>query len=197
MRATLLVSALIPFVLVPALACGGGGGSTGPTTPASTLTSGESTVPKAPDHPESDKVTWKKDAPAKDCHTSSKGGGDLSAGAMSMAKGCVDTGKMKQVGTTTTGQGQASGANMVKAIPLAAKANHCYRIFGLADASITDFDIAVIDSAGKSAGEDLNDSNEAIVLEDGSICFKEDDNANVNAAVATGSGNWAVVIFGD
>jgi len=102
---------------------------------------------------------------------------------------------MHKLGTTTTGTG--SGSAMVTAIPLKAQANHCYRFFGLAEATVTDFDIAVIDSAGKSCGEDLNDNNDAIVLEDGNICFTADDAVNVNAAVASGQGKWAVEIWSD
>jgi hypothetical protein len=86
---------------------------------------------------------------------------------------------------------------MVKTIPLAAKANHCYRVFGLAEPTVTDFDIAIMDSAGKLAGEDTTDANDAIVLEDGVICFTADDAANVNTAVATGQGKWAVEIWSD
>ena len=103
---------------------------------------------------------------------------------------------MHQVGQPTTGEGVGSAAS-VKTIPLAAKANHCYRIFGLAAPSVTDFDIAVMDSNGKLAGEDGTDSNDALVLEDGSICFTQDDAAIVNAAVATGSGKWAVENWSD
>jgi hypothetical protein len=86
---------------------------------------------------------------------------------------------------------------MVKSIPLAAKANHCYRVFGLAEASVTDFDIAIMDSAGKLAGEDTTDTNDAIVLEHGAVCFSQDDSASVNTAVATGKGKWAVEIWSD
>jgi hypothetical protein len=114
-----------------------------------------------------------------------------------IAGACVDTKKMHQVGQPTTGEGTASTATMVKTIPLKAQANHCYRIFGLADPTVTDFDIAVMDSAGKSVGEDLTDSNDAIVLEQGTFCFKQDDAVNVNTAVAAGNGKWAVEIWSD
>ena len=178
-------------------ACGGGAAN---QTAASATANAENkkptdqTMPKAPDHPESDKVTWKKDG--KNCHTNDKGAGDLAASVTTMAKGCVDTSKMKMLGQPTQRKGAETG-QMVTPIVLNAKANHCYRVFGLAQASVTDFDIAVMDSAGKSAGEDLTDSNDAIVLEDGAICFKVDDTAAVNAAVASGAGNWVVEIWSD
>jgi hypothetical protein len=141
-------------------------------------------------------VTWKKDVSKKNCHGAAKGP-DLAASVTAIASACVDTTKMHQLGSTTKGEGVASSATMVKAVPLAAKANHCYRIFGLAEPTVTDFDIAVMDSAGKSAGEDTTDTNDAIVLEDGAICFTQDDAATVNMATATGKGKWAVEIWSD
>jgi hypothetical protein len=111
-----------------------------------------------------------------------------------MANGCIDK-KMHQVGQPIAGEG--SREKMVQSIPLKAEANHCYRVFGLAEPSVTDFDIAIMDSAGKSAGEDLLDSNDAVVLEDGAICFKQADTASINVAVAAGSGKWAVSIWAD
>jgi hypothetical protein len=146
--------------------------------------------------PESDKVTWKKDPVAKNCHKASATA-DLVSATTGIAGSCVDVTKMKVFGSPTSGEGQASTDTMVKSIPLAAKANHCYRVFGLAEATVTDFDIAVMDSAGKLAGEDTTDANDAIVLEDGSICFSQDDAAMVNTAVAAGKGKWAVEIWSD
>jgi hypothetical protein len=122
--------------------------------------------------------------------------GDFTAAVTGMAQACVGT-SMKQLGAATTGTGEASTASMVTTIPLKAKANHCYRVFGLADSTVTDFDIAVIDSAGKSTGEDGTDGNDAIALEDGAICFKADDSVNVNTAVASGKGKFAVEIWSD
>jgi hypothetical protein len=206
MKSSLLGRPTFLALLVSTAACGGGAAATpAPTTPTSTTTSAaptpapagaaDSTLPKAADHPESDRVSWKKDATVKSCHKGLKGG-DLVAGATQMATACVDP-KMHQLGQPTTGTGLASSATMVQSIPLKAQANHCYRVFGLAEPTVTDFDIAVIDSAGKSAGEDLTDSNDAVVLENGSICFKQDDTASVNAAVAAGTGKWALEIWSD
>jgi hypothetical protein len=185
---------LAAFALASLAACGGGASAT-----SSTVSSlGATTTPAAVQatKPESDKVTWKKDAAKKNCHQAAKGA-DLAAQTTAIASACVGPTTMHQVGSPTTGEGQASSSTMVKSIPLAAKANHCYRIFGLAEPTVTDFDIAVMDSAGKLAGEDTTDSNDALVLEDGSICFTADDAANVNTAVASGTGKWAVEIWSD
>ena len=187
---------LLTLVFLSLAACGGGSGS-GPAS--STPTSGgatDSSMPKAPTHPDSDKVTWKKDTEGKACRTTTKVSGELSASLNSMASGCVDK-KMHLVGQVATGSGQEGAGTMVTSLPLKAQANHCYRVVGLADPTITDLDVAVMDSAGKLAGEDLNDSNDAIVMEEAAICFKQDDAANVNVAVAKGQGKWAVGIWSD
>lgn len=197
MRTTSKALTPIFALLVATAACGGGAANTdaaSATSAAANKSPTDQTMPKAPTAPDSDKVTWTKTG--KSCHTNDKGAGDLVASVTSMAKGCVDTGKMKMLGQPTQGKGSETG-QMVTPIPLNAKANHCYRVFGLAQASVTDFDIAVMDSAGKSTGEDLTDSNDAIVLEDGNICFKVADTVAVNAAVASGAGNWAVEIWSD
>jgi hypothetical protein len=192
--------ACLPLAACVFVSLAGCGGSPPPPAASGTTESlgAKTTTPAAvkASKPESDKVTWKKDASAKNCHQPLKGT-DLAAATTSVASVCVDAMKMHQLGTPTSGEGQASTDTMVKSIPLAAKANHCYRVFGTAESTVTDFDIAVMDSAGKLAGEDTTDSNDAIVLEDGAICFTADDNAMVNTAVATGKGKWAVEIWGD
>ena len=201
MRASLLgrISSAVSLVALASLplvvACGGGAASTpGATTPTPGAAPHGAGMP---DHPESDKVTWKKDAAPKSCHTGNKGDGDRVASVTSMAKGCVDTGKMHQVGTPSQGENSGTTGKMGTTIPLKAQANHCYRVFGIAEATVTDFDIAVMDSTGKSCGEDSTDGNDALVLEDGNICFKADDDVSVNVAVATGTGKWAVEIWSD
>jgi hypothetical protein len=180
------------------LGCGGAGTQSGAASPteaaAPTGPKNDPSLPKAATSPESDKCTWKKDG-GKSCHTGAKGDGDLATAVTGIANACVDTKKMHMVGTPMTGEG--SSTNMVKSMPVKVQANHCYRVLGLAQASVTDFDIALTDSAGKSCGEDLNDSNDAIVLDDGVVCFKQDDTINVNAAVANGQGKWAIEVWSD
>lgn len=188
------------------VACGGGsssapasstaGSAASPASSGATTTAGPASTNVPAAKPDSDKVTWKLDAPAKNCHQATKGS-DLAAAATTVASGCVDKTKMHLVGSATLGEGQASTGTMVKSIPLAAKANHCYRVFGIAESTVSDFDIAVMDSAGKLAGEDTTDASDAIVLENGSICFNADDSASVNTAVAAGKGKWAVEIWSD
>ena len=189
------------------LACGGSDASSAPPAsataapsapdPLATTAAKDPTVPKPKAHPASDKVTWKDDP--KQCRAV-PASGDLTSAVGTMAANCLDTKTMHLLGAAHLGEGRAGDHKsdpMVTRIPLEAKANHCYRVFGLAEPSVKDFDVAVMDSTGKSAGEDLTDSNDAIVLEAGHMCFKQDDNASVNVAVAKGSGKWAVEIWSD
>jgi hypothetical protein len=187
--ASLLVSSFLGALA----ACGGEAAPAAPAAaPTPIPTSTALPPPVAAGSPESDKVTWKQDATAKNCHTA-KAGGDLVAAVSAEANGCVSN--MHQVGSPSTGTG--APGNLVTTIPLAAKAGHCYRVFGLAETTVSDFDIAIMDSAGKSCGEDGTDNNDALVREHGSICFKVDDAANVNAAVANGQGKWALEVWSD
>ncbi len=112
-----------------------------------------------------------------------------------MAKGCAATTKMKLVGKTLTGK-QADGQTP-QTFPLKAKANHCYRVYAQAADGIKDLDVVVKDSAGATAGEDSTDDPSPVVLEDGAICFKADDDATVVVSVGMGSGAYAVQIWGD
>ena len=128
MRANFLtVSSSILFASL--VACGGGSANSTAATPVASVV-GDASAPPAPStasaSPDSDKVTWKKDASAKNCHTA-KPVGDFTTAVTGMAQACVGT-SMKQLGAATTGTGEASTASMVTTIPLKAKANHCYRV---------------------------------------------------------------------
>ena len=62
------------------LACGGSSppaATPADTAPATAATQAAPTSANAAKKPESDKVTWKKDAAAKNCHTGGKGAADL------------------------------------------------------------------------------------------------------------------------
>ncbi len=190
---------LLPFVALALVAsfaaCGGGGSDTGagPTTPK--LAGDKINEPPPATHPDSDKVTWKQDPSFAKCHNDVKTGKDLVAGVTAMAQGCASMMKMHQIGQTV----QDTFANLDKAhpIPLHAEAGHCYRAYGLSEDALQDLDIAITDSAGKFVAEDGSDSPDAVVLEDGEVCFTATDDVSVNVAAGSGSGKYAVEIWGD
>ena len=155
----------------------------------------EPSGPKLPDKPESDKVTWKRDPSFASCHNDVKTGADLVAGVTAMAKGCAGSMKMHQVGTTV--QGSRGNLDPPNVIPLHAEASHCYRVYGLSEDALKDLDIAIMDSSGKECAEDGSDSPDAVVLEDGAVCFTSADDVKVNVASGSGAGKYAVEIWSD
>jgi hypothetical protein len=188
-------SSLAMLAVASLVACGGGNAaSPTPAAPSAAATTAAANPP-APTQPDSMKVTWKKDAGFAKCHNDVKTGADLVAGVTAMAQGCASLMKMHQVGQTV----QDAYKNMDPAhpIPLHAEAGHCYRVYGLSEDSLQDLDIAIIDSTGKSAGEDGSDSPDAVVLEDGEVCFSQADDVKVNVAAGNGQGKYAVQIWGD
>jgi hypothetical protein len=181
------------------VACGGGAADTGASS-ANNLPNPNAVVAKAnepalPTKPDSDKVKWKQDPSYAKCHNDVKTGADLVAGVTAMAQGCAGMLKMHQIGQTT----QDTFKNLDKAhpIPLHAEAGHCYRVYGLSEDALQDLDIAIIDSAGKECAEDGSDSPDAVVLEDGAVCFTATDDVNVNVAAGSGTGKYTVQIWGD
>src|SRR5580700_11433039 len=95
MRANNIVRLGSPFLVssffCALVACGGEAApaapAAAPAAPAAP-TAAPLPPPVAAGSPESDKVEWKQDASAKNCHTA-KAGGDLVAAVSSEAKGCV------------------------------------------------------------------------------------------------------------
>jgi hypothetical protein len=191
-----LLSTLVLAALTSVVACGGGSADvSAQTTTPKPANMDKSASPPAATKPDSDKVTWKQGAPYASCHNDVKTGADLVAGVTAMATACVALTKMHQIGPTVTGTRQ--NLDPPQTIPLHAEANHCYRVYGLSDNSLQDLDIAVMDSTGKSTGEDGSDSPDAVVLEDGEICFTQADDVKVNIAAGSGGGKFAVEIWGD
>ncbi len=191
-----LLSSLVLAVVSSIVACGGGGADTSaqPVTPKP-ADMDKAARPPAPTKPDSDKVTWKQGAPYASCHNDVKTGADLVAGVTAMATACAGLTKMHQIGQIV--QGTRANLDPAQAIPLHAEANHCYRAYGLSENALQDLDIAMVDSTGKSCGEDGSDSPDAVVLEDGVICFSQADDVKVNVAAGSGGGKFAVEIWGD
>jgi hypothetical protein len=112
-----------------------------------------------------------------------------------MARACEKVTKMTPLGGPTTGH--QADQDRPQELPLAAKGNHCYRVYARAAEGIRDLDVAVKDSAGVVVGEDSTDDSSAVVPEDGAVCFTKDDDASVVVSVGRGSGEYAIQISGD
>ena len=198
MRKTPFRLALIAAALT-VVACGGGNADTGagggPAVPKPVANPDQAINPPDPTHPDSDKVTWKKDASFAKCHNDVKTGADLVAGVKAMGAGCAVTMKLHKVGDTV--QGSRQNLDKAQVIPLKAEAGHCYRVYGLSEDALQDLDIAMMDSAGKECAEDGSDSPDAVLLEDGAVCFTATDDVSINVAAGSGTGKYVVQIWGD
>ena len=196
MRTPTILSCLALLSFASLVACGGGGADTsGPATPSVANVAPKPSEPALPTHPDSDKVKWKQDPAFAKCHNDVKTGADLVAGVTAMAQGCAGALKMKQVGQTT--QDTFKDGDKAHPVVLHAQSGHCYRVYGLSEDSLQDLDIAMMDSAGKECAEDGSDSPDAVLLEDGAVCFTAADDVNVNVAAGSGSGKYVVQIWGD
>jgi hypothetical protein len=194
-KRSIVASSFVVIPLVALFGCGGGAAEAPAATTPKASTPAPASGPALPTKPDSDKVSWKQDPAMASCHNDVKTGADLSAGVSAMAQGCAALLKMHRIGQPI--QGSRQNLDPAQSIPLHVEANHCYRIYGLSEDGLKDLDIAVIDSAGKSAGEDGSDSPDAVVLEDGKLCFSQADDVKVNVAAGSGGGKFVVEIWGD
>jgi hypothetical protein len=145
----------------------------------------------APSNPGSTKATSKNDSSWVACHSNFKPKGkSQAADVAALATGCAKTTKMKKIKAAASKTGDA------QTWPLKTKANKCYRVY-VQGADGTKIDASIKDSTGAVAGAASGDSSTAVVLDDGAVCFKEADAATVSVSVKSGSGGYAVQIWGD
>ncbi len=164
-----------------------------PAASASASGSSESASSEAaaPSNPGSTKATSKNDPSWVACHSSFKAKGkSQAADVAALAKGCAKATKMKMIKAAASKTGDA------QTWPLKAKANKCYRVY-VQGADGTKIDASIKDSTGAVAGAASGDGSTAVVLDDGAVCFKEADSATVAVSVKSGSGGYAVQIWGD
>jgi hypothetical protein len=121
--------------------------------------------------------------------------GDLGAEVQKLAKGCADATKMRAVGGVLTGT-QAQGA-AAQTFKLKAEANHCYRVYGVTAPSVKNIEVLVVDSEGFTAYEARSDEPRLVATDDGAICFKSADDAQLLVSVGAGDGAFALQIWSD
>jgi hypothetical protein len=149
----------------------------------------------APDHPDSEWATWKRDPALAACHAHVEAQQDLVAGVAAMAQACAQASRMHQIDQTVVGTKQAHETPF--AIPVHVEADHCYRAFALAASSLLDLDVAFVDSLGRSAGGDETEGSVAVALEDGAVCFSQADDVTLSVSSRNGGGKFALQIWAD
>lgn len=171
-------------------ACGGGAkAAAAPAAPAALDTS--SLAPSA-------KVDAKNDPALAACHNTYKptsNDQDIASDVAAMARGCADATKMKKVGDTLKGTLSEKGGPAT--FPFPAQAGKCYRVYGMSQSTMQDFDILVIDSAKGLVAQDTTDDVSPVLLEDGKFCFKTADSSTIRASAGAGAGNFALEIWSD
>jgi hypothetical protein len=121
--------------------------------------------------------------------------GDLGAEVQKLAKGCADATKMRAVGSVLSGT-QAQGA-APQTFKLKAEANHCYRVYGVTAATVKNIEVLVVDSAGFTAYEARSDEPRVLAADDGAVCFRSADDAQLLVSVGAGEGAFALQIWSD
>jgi hypothetical protein len=153
--------------------------------------------PVAPDTP-STKAETKSDPSFAPCHQSFKPSSsdqDVASDVGAMAKGCADATKMTKSGDTLSGELREKMPPMT--FPLGAQAGKCYRVYGISQTTMQDFDIMVVDSTGALVAQDTTDDVSPVVLEDGKFCFKVSDAATIRASAGAGGGKFALEVWSD
>jgi hypothetical protein len=150
------------------------------------------------DLPPSTKAETKSDPTFAPCHSAFKPASsdkDVAADVDAMAKGCADATKMKKVGDTLAGEVREKAPPVL--FPFGAQGGKCYRIYGISQSTMQDFDVSWVDSAGALVAQDTTDDVSPVVTEDGKVCFKVPDATTVRATAGAGAGKFALQIWSD
>jgi hypothetical protein len=183
-----LTSSFACSLLVLGAACGGApAASAPPAAPA-----------PAADLPASTKAETKSDPTYATCHNGFKPASndqDIGHDLDAMVKGCADATKMRKVGETMAGE--LSEKKPPVTLPMSVQAGKCYRVYGMSQSTMQDFDVALIDSTGALVSEDTTDDVSPVISEDGKVCFKVSDSATLRASAGAGSGKFALQVWSD
>jgi hypothetical protein len=150
------------------------------------------------DLPASTKAETKSDPSYAACHNTFKPASndkDVAADVEAMGKGCADATKMKKAGDTLSGELRENAAPVT--FPFGAQAGKCYRIYGMSQSTMQDFDVSWVDSTGALVAQDTTDDLSPVIAEDGKVCFKAPDATTVRAAAGAGAGKFALQIWSD
>jgi hypothetical protein len=156
------------------------------------------TAPQVSSDTPSTKAEAKTDPAWVACHSSFKPASndqDVASDVAAMAKGCADATKMKKSGETLSGELREKMPPTT--FPFGAQAGRCYRIYGISQTTMQDFDIMVVDSVGAVVAQDTTDDVSPVVLEDGKFCFKVSDAATIRASAGAGGGKFALEVWSD
>jgi hypothetical protein len=118
-------------------------------------------------------------------------GKDLVEQVKRIGEACASASKMKPASGPMRGQqGDKEPSQEQK---FHAEANHCYRVYFVADDAVKDVVVVLRDSAGDIIAESAGPA----VPEGGAACFTTSDDVAVLIGVGSGKGAWAAQVWGD
>ncbi|MRG90514.1 hypothetical protein [Polyangium spumosum] len=108
---------------------------------------------------------------------------------------CGPANGMRRV-TKEAFEGEVAEGGAPVSFPLKAKKGECYRVFAVADPTVTDLDVVVRSSRGTSIAKDHGEDRWPIVQPDRPFCPLEDDTLTVELAARRGKGTVVAEVWG-
>jgi hypothetical protein len=132
---------------------------------------------------------------ALSCVTTAPANASPPTDVAAIGRSCADPTKLHPLGAVSSGTQKPDA--VAQRFPFAAQAGHCYRAYGSAAPSVTDFSVFILDSTGATAARGHADGARVATPPDGALCFHDADAANVVVTIGRGSGPFAVQLWSD
>lgn len=130
----------------------------------------------------------------KQCHDGLAMSGSAMRDLQNTAERCG-----RRLGLVPVGQpisNHQAGADPAQQFTVRLEAGNCYRLFGNADASITDLDTKLVDSAdGTVVTKDMADDNHPILDPDGPFCVDHSGAYSLVVSTIHGDGQYAIQLW--
>jgi hypothetical protein len=108
-----------------------------------------------------------------------------------IGEGCAAASRMKPASTIFGGQQGERDPHQEHRFH--AEANHCYRVYAVAEETVRDLVVVLRDSSGDVVAE----APAPAVPEDGAVCFTSSDDVAIGVGVGSGKGAWAAQVWSD
>jgi hypothetical protein len=194
-------------MVVMVLACGG------PSTKVPTTTAGDagadaslpthlvSTLPTDVKNPPpfnlgSKHAVVKAHADWGDCHAAFHPMGDPAKAVDALANGCAAVTQMRGAASALMSGSQNATSSQPTAYKFRGQAKHCYRLYGVAGASVKSLVAVVTDADGAEIAEYHTDDVTPYIAPDEAMCFTDDADAQVVVSVGIGDGPYALAVWG-
>jgi hypothetical protein len=131
-----------------------------------------------------------------DCYRSFQPEADAGAALARLTGACGRATGMKAITPVRIGEPQTQ-QDAVERFTFEARADRCYRVYGVGAADIGDLDVAMLDGSGKLAASDASRDRAAVVPPRGPLCAPAAGTYTLEVAVTRGGGPFALQVWGD